>query len=280
MPQEIQTVLLSLATSLIVSMITFILGLKSGKNQTDRAKLQKIYQQLHSHFEDLKESLLRDSPKSWINYKKVEHGLSTEYFPPVKEMNKTGELLFIKEKIAKEAIDLETSLMKFSSKLNYNIPDIHKSLISDLSLYKEGFSFKKYQGQKDETAHFETVNPDNCKSYQMETYLIFFNKERFIQRMKRFVDSKSYSISFSSNGNPATYSFSLYPNGLAVSIEEYTRRIFDNFSINIDEYERLCLEKDKLITRIDKINKKIARRVREPVSFWETLLGAFIDMFR
>ena len=40
MSQELQTVLLSLATSLIVSLITFILGLKSGKNQTDRAKLQ------------------------------------------------------------------------------------------------------------------------------------------------------------------------------------------------------------------------------------------------
>lgn len=38
MSQTMQTVLLSLATSLFVSMVTFILGLKSGKNQADRAK--------------------------------------------------------------------------------------------------------------------------------------------------------------------------------------------------------------------------------------------------
>ena len=34
MSQELQTILLSLITSLIISLITFILGLKSGKNQT------------------------------------------------------------------------------------------------------------------------------------------------------------------------------------------------------------------------------------------------------
>lgn len=57
MSQTWQTVLLSLATSLIVSFLTFVLGLKSGKNQTDRAKLQNLYKNLYSHFSELKESL-------------------------------------------------------------------------------------------------------------------------------------------------------------------------------------------------------------------------------
>ena len=52
MSQTMQTVLLSLATSLFVSMVTFILGLKSGKNQADRAKLQELYKNIHRHFSE------------------------------------------------------------------------------------------------------------------------------------------------------------------------------------------------------------------------------------
>ena len=71
MSQTWQTVLLSLATSLIVSFLTFVLGLKSGKNQTDRAKLQNLYKNLYSHFSELKESLQYDRPKSWRVIKKL-----------------------------------------------------------------------------------------------------------------------------------------------------------------------------------------------------------------
>lgn len=103
MSETWQTIGLSFATSLIVSLITFILGLKSGKNQADRAKLQDLYKNLYSHFSDLKDSLNKNRPKSWKNYKKVERGIySVEYFPPVKELHRTGDILFIKKGIAKK----------------------------------------------------------------------------------------------------------------------------------------------------------------------------------
>ena len=62
MSETWQTIVLSFATSLIVSLITFILGLKSGKNQADRAKLQDLYKNLYSHFSDLKDSLNKNRP--------------------------------------------------------------------------------------------------------------------------------------------------------------------------------------------------------------------------
>ena len=116
MSQTWQTVLLSLATSLIVSFLTFVLGLKSGKNQTDRAKLQNLYKNLYSHFSELKESLQYDRPKSWESYKKVERGLySIEYYPPVKELKRTGDLLFIKKKIADDALSLELQVVNYET---------------------------------------------------------------------------------------------------------------------------------------------------------------------
>ena len=100
MSQTWQTVLLSLATSLIVSLVTFILDLKSGKNQADRAKLQDMYRDLYSHFSDLKDCLNRNQPRTWQSYKKVERGFyRTEYYPPVKELKRTGNILFLKKKL-------------------------------------------------------------------------------------------------------------------------------------------------------------------------------------
>ncbi len=96
MSQTMQTVLLSLATSLFVSMVTFILGLKSGKNQADRAKLQELYKNIHRHFSELKEALADDCPKLWEHYKK-----NDEYLPLIKELESTGDILFINAKFMK-----------------------------------------------------------------------------------------------------------------------------------------------------------------------------------
>ena len=130
----------------MVSLITFILGLKSGKNQADRATLQGLDRDLYSHFSDLKESLQRNRPKSWESYKKVERGLySVEYYPPVKELKRSGDILFLKKKIADEALDLEMQVMNYSYALTKHIPEIHAALISDMGMYKDGYTFKKYQ---------------------------------------------------------------------------------------------------------------------------------------
>lgn len=130
MLQSLQTVLLSLATSLIVSLITFILGLKSGKNQTDRAKLQNLYRDLYSHFSDLKESLQHNRPKSWRNYKKVERGLYTiEYFPPVKELKRTGDILFLNKKIAETALELETADYELSMRVKSTYPALLRTYL-------------------------------------------------------------------------------------------------------------------------------------------------------
>ena len=99
MSQTMQTVLLSLATSLFVSMVTFILGLKSGKNQADRAKLQELYKNIHRHFSELKEALADDCRKLWEHYKK-----NDEYLPLIKELESTGDILFIKKKNSEKFI--------------------------------------------------------------------------------------------------------------------------------------------------------------------------------
>lgn len=261
-------------------MITFILGLKAGKNQTDRTKLQNLYKQLHSHFTDLKDALLRDHPKSWENYKKVEKGLySIEYFPPVKELKKSGDILFIKKRIAKEALELEMQLMNYSSDLTRHIPELHAVLISDLELYCEGYTFKKYQGDREEKTHFETANPDGCNRFWPRNYRMFYNKELTVNTLKELNEDDPCSLELSSGGNPPQYTAKIHPKSLKIGVDKYAERILKTFESTISDYNALCNKKELLIVQIDSLNKKIERRVREPVSFWETMIGAFLDMF-
>lgn len=281
MLQSLQTVLLSLATSLIVSLITFILGLKSGKNQTDRAKLQNLYRDLYSHFSDLKESLQHNRPKSWRNYKKVERGLYTiEYFPPVKELKRTGDILFLNKKIAETALELETQIMNYPCELSQHIPALHAALISDMKIYKEGYSFAKPQRGDNETAHFETANPQNCRTFRPINYCILYSREETIALFKQIQANASTAIEFTDGGNPPNYSAKIYPEGTTISGLEYAEYILSLFEKNVNGYIALCNQRKDLLFQIDKLNKKLVQKAKEPVGFWETIFGAFADMFR
>lgn len=279
--QALQTVLLSLATSLIVSLITFILGLKSGKNQTDRAKLQYLYRDLYSHFSDLKDSLNRNRPKSWESYKKVERGFySVEYYPPVKELKRSGDILFLKKKIADEALNLEMQVMIYSSDLTRHIPEIHAALISDLGIYKEGHTFKKSPADTRETSHFETANPKGCNRFWPMNYCDLYSREEITKLFRRMNESASTAIEFTTGGNPTTYSTRIYPESITVSISEYVDHLLSALENNVEGYNELCNRKKTLIVQIEKLNKKLAQKAKDPVGFWETMFGAFADMFR
>lgn len=97
--QTWQTVLLSLATSLMVSLITFILGLKSEKTKL-----------IEQHYKACIGIYIATSPISKKACSaidpnrgkaiKVERGLySVEYYPPVKELKRSGDILFLKKKL-------------------------------------------------------------------------------------------------------------------------------------------------------------------------------------
>ena len=280
MSETWQTILLSLATSLIVSLVTFILGLKSGKNQADRAKLQNMYRDLYSHFSNLKNCLIRNQPRTWTNYKKIEQGFyRMEYYPPVKELKRTGDILFLKEKIADEALKLEMQAMNYPSELSRHIPEIHAAIISDLGIYKEGYTFRKYQGRTDDTSHFETANPKNCNTFSPLSYHIFFNPKEVLKLFQQMDSDTSTALEFTSGGNPTAYSAKIYPGGIIVSGSEYAEHLLAALGKNVAGYNQLCNQRDTLILQIDKLNKKLQRKAKEPIGFWETLLGAFADMF-
>ena len=92
--------------------------------------------------------------------------------------------------------------------------------------------------------------------------------------------SQTTAIEFTSGDNPITYSAKFYPGGIKINTDQYITNLFAKLEKDVPGYNDLCNQKNNLIAQINKLNKKLAKKAREPVTFWETILGAFGDMFR
>jgi len=280
MSQTIQTMLISLLTSLLVSLFTFILGLKSGKNQADRMKVRQIYQSIYTQMVVLKRALEDNRPKKWSDYEKENIGFgSYRFIAPIQKMDQEGELLLIKSSIAVTAKTLEEELIKYGSQTYYLIESLHNSLTNAQHLYKEGSEFKQYNTSNN-NAHFESSNPRNCKSYTQGDYRDFYDKKAIKKIFNRLTSSPPCAIEFRLQNTSKTLTCKIYPDSLTCSIPEFIDQVYSIFNSEIDEFNELLSLKNDLLSEIDELLPKVAKKAKEPFSFWGTLFGAFGDMFK
>lgn len=279
MSANLQTVLISLLTSLLVSLFTFILGLRSGKNQADRSKVRQIYQSIFSQFDELKRFITENRPRTWWHYEKEILGLSSyRHIAPIKKLEHDGELLLIKKSLARRSVVLEEKAVNYGSKVFYAIDQFHNALANDISLYSDGSKFKKYQGAP-ENAHFETANPTNCNSFIECDYRDFIDREK-IETLFLRLEGEPCALEFRLQTQSKVLTYKIYPQSINCSIDVFLQKIYAKFETEIDKFKELCNQKEALLTEISKLNEKISKRAKEPFSFWETLLGAFGDIFR
>ena len=118
---------------------------------------------------------------------------------------------------------MEKRILIYSWNLKHHIPDLHNELVSNLDIYRDGYSFKTYNRSEDEKAHFESVNPTNCRTFSPRGYFILYNKEATKALLQK-IDTSSCAVEFSL-GNPMKYTFKIYPDSLNVSVEEYIEYI-------------------------------------------------------
>lgn len=273
----LKTVFVSIGTSLLVSFITFILGLKSGKNQTDRVRLQNMYKQIYSHFHELEKGLEDERPKKWSDYKKIETKNTTKYYPPVQELESTGDILYIKKKISDEALSLERDCLVYAYRINSLVAELHKSIITNSQLYNGNLSYDT-SSRKDDTRCCMSANPNNCNTYRSESYLVFFDENKLASVLQSWEKAdKPYAIRFS--GNSSERIFILYPGALKENSTYFLSELIPILKKDIPGYNEIAVEKEKLKIRIQDLNIKLIRRAKEPTSFWETVAGAFLDIF-
>lgn len=280
MSDTVKTVLISIGTSLVVSLFTFILGLRAGKNQADRQKLQELYKKLYAHFNDLKVSIQDDKCRTWNCYDNINRDGKIIYTPTVRKMELSGDLLFLKKRIADKTKALEIKIMQFGRDNENAVKSIHEVIISNLQLFKQGYLFAEYPHNKGRKNHFKTANPLECKSFRERSYRDLCSEEKFRSILCQWGTQTEYSIEFRGKGNPVDYLFNLYPGSLSVSIDDFVETLAKEFKEKVPGYTEYESRKKRLLKDIDKVIKHLRRRTREPNNFWETVFGAFVDIFR
>ena len=275
MNATLKTVLISLCTSMFTSLFTFTLGLRSGKNQADRQKLQGLYKELLNHFIDLKLSIQEDKCKTWNCYDKATRGSKTVWTPIVRKMDYSGDLLFIREQIANKVKTLENEIMKFGQDNNSVSNNIHEVIISNLQLFKDGYQFGD-DFDRHNRSTFSTTKTQERISEKTVPYKALLNQEKFRDYILQWSTQANYVLVFSGGFSHLR----LYPNSLSVSANDFTETLIKEFIEKVPGYAEYDTHKSKLIKQIDKILKRLRKRTKEPISFWETIFGAFADIFK
>lgn len=280
MSENWKTIIISLGTSLIVSFITFVFGMRSGKNDTDRVRLQELYKSLYAHFDDLKKSIQEDRCKTWEHYDHVKHGNITQYTPPVKKLQISGDIIYLKKRIAEKAVGLEMKTMNFGRYQEDAVSEIHSVILDNLHLFRQGYKFEEYSHNKGQRNCFKSANPDGCRTFYRRPYSDLSGESRFLSIMDNWVKRSDCAVEFYAQGNPPSFSITLYPNCLAVSLGEFTSTIISCCKEKVSGYAEYEERKQSLLKDIDKLMRKLRKRAKEPHGFWETFFGALADLFR
>jgi len=268
------TVLVSLGASLVVALITFTLGLKSGKNQADRVRLQELYKMLLVHFNDIK-SRLNTYPRKWEHYEEKKVGWGGAYLPPVKKMLDDGDSIYISEKIFNEALKLERDSLNYGG----GIESFYEEFLTRVAA-ADGLFSVKYNVER-EAYHRKclyVVSPTKSnyttgRISRLFTFLDHDNAEHLEQLFK-----EGGSTSFQGDGGTIIWQLVITPDTYADA-----KTLADNLT-NIAEscesYKELNATREDLALKIETLTKKLERKAKEPIPFWETFFGAFGDVFR
>ncbi len=265
------TVLISLITSLIVSLITFTLGVKSGKNQSDRQQLKEFYKKMTVHFQELKHGLDSYNPKTWRHFKDSNHN----YSPLIKSMVANGDIIEINKKIAIKAEKLEKDALivgwKFYDKFQ-ELFDIALETIEQYETLNYSNTGNQYKIKKDITG----------RAYRNYYLGILFNKTLLRKELESLERERDLGLNFRHHeGSKIVYSLLLYPDDFnKIDINDVLLEINEKAIKEIEGLEEILIEFNSLSKRLDDLIKLTAKRTRDPHTFIETVVGAIVDIFR
>lgn len=277
MNQQVQNIVISGGVSLIVSLFTFTLGLKSGKNQSDRQLHRNKYRDISVHFNEMLNKLQTTNPKKWSNYKSIQVDLNTyQSMPLLVEMKSNGESIELNKNIIDESEQLELDLLRYAEKYYNQFDKIKEYIISNLSICCNSI---KMQG------NYLISTMDNPIGIPQHTvnYGIIIMKESLDKICYQLRNNEKYGISFQSKSKDGQgyHTVTIFNNTLKnKTVEGFLLETYNYFQKNDKDIKDLYEERCFLTKRTEKLINKVNKKVKEPFSFIETFFGAIIDIFK
>lgn len=268
-----KAIITSIITSLFVSLITFVLGLRAGKNQSDRPKLKEQYRKLSIHFEKLLAGLEEGIPVRWDDFELIHYANRSEYSPLVRNMKKDGTLIDINNRLAKHLEELEIKILNWGERyfqFNFRIKDEAVQLLKETC--KEPIFENKYD--------ISTRANKSGLPYSSILYSEILIQDKLKQLKERYKNNPDLGLCFDLNNQGSHHWVYIYSDDLRENnIIQYLERLYQ-ISININGVSESLSERYELREQTNKIVNKLHRRTRDPHTFWETFGKALVDVFR
>lgn len=259
------------AISMFLSLILFALGLRAGKERTDRKEIREKYRNIYSYLKKFKDRIEEGKPLYWRNFVKSFHDSFTPY---LKEMVNKGEHVELNKGIISHVLEIEKDCLSYGwsfHNLSLKAGEIVEEILvkNQVSLKKGNYDLKTNIIDTENGGSFFEYNPASLLQEKEFNYVLnrLLNSEvgvnfRYIQESKimyqihiRQADLKCIDIRH-------------ILNQVRNSLVEYKDR---------DQY---LSNEDRIIKELSKHLKILEKKIKEPFSFWNTIGNAIIDFFR
>ncbi|TGM96785.1 hypothetical protein [Leptospira yasudae] len=272
------TIIISIGSSIFVSLFTFILGLKSGKNQNDRQILKAHYRDLFTYFNDLNEGISKNNPITWSKYQSNVTLAGKRYSAtPFLAKHYTGITVDMSEKLVEEMRFVEQTAMQYGRDFNQT-KELIKGYIIDI--FNEQFHLSVYE--KDESKeHIFYINRRPAIGVGYHT--VDIDPELFLSENYKSI----ISIVSGFKGDGFQYlrvwlanKKTIYIESSIVSDLPTVLNKISNRTISSKEVQVINQDKNAAALKLNLLINKIKNRVKDPHPFWNTLANSFADIFR
>lgn len=114
-----QQITVSLVVSLLISGVlaiaTFAVGIRVGKERSDRATMRALYKGLFDHFTELRRRMANGEPRQWSDFALK----NDRYAPAMVELELTGDINLLPKHIATRLTALERDTLTFGANIHY-----------------------------------------------------------------------------------------------------------------------------------------------------------------
>lgn len=260
------------AAPLIVGFLTFVIGQRAGKNQTDRPELREIYRNLLVRFEALQEAVKRGAPTGWSQVDPPRNQSRT--LPPVQQLKAEGRLHELPiadrlETVERRALDYASSLYDaIESGVFYQSVEILETM-GNVEVIKQGnVTFKTPTG-KDDRYFREPLSA-----------VLFENHMRELcERLDEGANSGiGLQLTFMGNSFINSQQITVMPPYLGShTVSDFVRELRAR-AVGRPEIGTLLEEQSAIESDLQSLIEELKRRRQEPHKLWETIGSAMKDL--
>ncbi len=272
MPEVFQNVLISLCTSAIVGLFTFIVGTKSGKNQADRAKVQDLFIDLLNEFESISNSL-DTHPKIWGDYPREGNHHKSIAATPLRKIKSNGDYVYVPEKQLKDLEELEKDALAYGWKvleLVKKIPLIMYDNPDWFELQGEYLPGDRYN----KPSVYTMKSKNRQRSFRYASVYDFLDEQKLSQQLEEEIE-----LVYSDERSPQHVSVTIIPELLKVQPSQFASSIHTEL-LSSEAGHSIASEKASIKSRLNAQVQLLRKQARDPFPLWKTLGAAIGDMGR